>query len=116
MQHKRVKPQWLITLALLTSPTMACQWSAEQLVGDYNATEQAGFFETFALDADGSFQSWLHERPDMSGQWQLDDQCVLSISSDGMDNPITLTLQSLTDSSAEFSEEGHPSRYQRLSN
>ncbi|MCH1925334.1 hypothetical protein L9G74_01780 [Shewanella sp. C32] len=116
MRKILIKAQWFTTLALLASPAMACQWSAEQLVGAYTATEQAGFFETFALEADGSFQSWLHERPELSGKWQLDEQCVLTISSDTMDNPFTLTLQSLTDSSAEFTEEGQPSRYQRLSN
>lgn len=116
MQQRRIKHSWFITLALVASPSMACQWSAEQLVGDYNATEQAGFFETFALDADGGFQSWLHERPDANGEWLLDDQCVLQISVTGLDNPIVLTVQSLSDTSIELSEDGQVTRYQRLSN
>lgn len=46
------------------------------IVGSYNFKSGATDYESFELAEDGSFQSWLHERPEVFGTWSLDDGII----------------------------------------
>lgn len=57
----------------------ACDVSEKALVGAWQSVNAQGFFEVFELHANHRFDSWLHDRPEMSGaMWQF-KQCELTI-------------------------------------
>jgi hypothetical protein len=59
-----------------------CNVSAKSVVGAWQAVGQWAFFEQMAFESKGSqqtFDSWLHERPElMNAQWQL-KACTLTV-------------------------------------
>ena len=61
-----------------------CRVKNDELVGAWTRVGSAGDFEEFALTREKGqqvFDSWLHERPEVSGgRWLLND-CVLHIES-----------------------------------
>ena len=60
----------------------ACEVTEKQIVGSWTRVSEQGFFEDMAFELDGkarSFNSWLHERPEVMGAtWTLKD-CRLRI-------------------------------------
>jgi hypothetical protein len=59
-----------------------CAVTERELLGSWGAVGDSGFFEQMEFERNGvqrEFNSWLHERPEISGgQWQLND-CKLTI-------------------------------------
>ncbi len=58
-------------------PAGNCPVTERELLGSWGASGNAGFFEEFMLEAnDGErvFNSWLHQRPELSGAaWKLEN-------------------------------------------
>jgi hypothetical protein len=104
------------------APTLAiaaCSVSSNALLGAWAHTNQTGFFEQMEFTSDGkrnSFNSWLHDRPEISGAtWSLQN-CVLRIS-----NPTDPSLSFVYSASMragqrlELREAGQPvARYRRI--
>jgi hypothetical protein len=75
-----------LALALLASSSVAgvaaCNVTDGSLLGSWEATGKGAAFEQLAFEREGStreFNSWRHERPEISqAQWQLQD-CQLTI-------------------------------------
>ncbi len=74
-----------IVLLLWTQPISviaACDVTENQIIGSWTRVGEQGFFEDIEFELDGktrSFNSWLHERPEVMGAtWTLKD-CRLSI-------------------------------------
>lgn len=59
---------------------LAC--TSETASGDWR-TATGSDFETITLNADGSFSSFLHDRPFSTGTWRVDAGAVVLESSDG---------------------------------
>lgn len=86
----RLRPVAAVLLPLLAiDPVVAserCPATENALVGTWSRQGDAGFFELFALEADAggrSFDSWLHERAEISGaDWALED-CYLTVAPRG---------------------------------
>ena len=59
-----------------------CALTERELLGSWEAVGHPGLFEQMAFERDGiqhEFNSWRHDRPEISGgQWQL-ETCKLSI-------------------------------------
>lgn len=59
-----------------------CALTERELLGSWEAVGHLGFFEQMAFERDGvqrDFNSWRHDRPEISGgQWQL-ETCKLTI-------------------------------------
>jgi hypothetical protein len=59
-----------------------CAVTERELLGPWSAVGHAGFFEQMEFERNGAqreFNSWLHDRPEISGaQWQL-NACKLTI-------------------------------------
>jgi hypothetical protein len=55
-----------------------CSVNRNQMIGYWKSDGDNGFFQEFLLENDGSFSSWLHQRPEMNGTWLLDN-CVFKI-------------------------------------
>ena len=70
---------WLLPSATAAQP---CPISEGALLGAWKAHTNAGFFDQMSFDTDGKkkvFNSWLHQRPEISGgSWVL-RHCVLSV-------------------------------------
>jgi hypothetical protein len=57
-----------------------CHVKNQDMIGTWQRVSQDGFFEEFDLGADFRFNSWLHQRPEVSdASWQLQN-CTLKIS------------------------------------
>ncbi len=66
---------------LSSSMAVWCESQRENIAGSWSRVGGGGFFEEFSAGPDGSFESWLHQRPEVSdGSWKLDG-CSLAISS-----------------------------------
>src|SRR5574337_1246144 len=73
-------------LALLTTSALAqaagCPATEPQLVGSWQSGGNAGFFEEFSLEVDDghrTFNSWLHQRPEiMDASWKF-EHCQLTV-------------------------------------
>jgi hypothetical protein len=55
-----------------------CAINKKQLIGYWKSSGDNGFFQEFLIDDDGTFASWLHQRPEVNGTWSLDN-CVFTI-------------------------------------
>ena len=84
----------LILLIMCTQISCVCKISKQDVVGNYIYTEGDTFFEAFELSEDGSFSSWLNNRPDASGTWKLVN-CNVEVSLDSLDTPIILSFENL---------------------
>lgn len=76
-----VRDKWLLTYA---RPDGSCNFSESDLLKHWKR-EKEGDFEEFLLSTDGHtqyFSSWLHHRPEMMGNWTL-EQCDLHIYQSG---------------------------------
>ena len=77
--------RFLLVLLLFGSTAFAapCDVRDAELVGGWTATGKWTFFEQMSFEREQSkqqFDSWLHDRPEISqGQWKLDN-CKLTIS------------------------------------
>ena len=106
--------RFLSLLVLCPLPLIACQWQPDDLIGSYRSLGHS-YFDTFALEREGIFHSWLHQRPAITAKWQLDKNCILVIRSEHLTHPIKLTLIALTANKAVFSDGQTKQHYQRLS-
>jgi len=74
----------LIAIALSVSTAVAapCNVREQTLVGAWEGIGKWAFFEQMSFEREGTnrhFDSWLHERPEISrGQWELQN-CKLTI-------------------------------------
>lgn len=59
----------------------ACKVPADRLTGVYTFVSGDTQLDAFELTADGRFLSWLHERPEHAGHWQL-QQCDIHLHGD----------------------------------
>lgn len=57
-----------------------CESNKPRIAGVWSRIGEDGFFEQFSAGPDGTFDSWLHHRPETSGSWALKG-CDLVISS-----------------------------------
>ena len=76
-----VRDKWLLAHA---DPDESCNFSETDLLKHWKK-EKEGDFEEFLLSTDGHtkyFSSWLHHRPEMMGNWAL-EQCDLHIYQSG---------------------------------
>ena len=76
-----VRDKWLLAHA---RPDESCNFSEPDLLKHWKR-EKEGDFEEFLLSTDGHtkyFSSWLHHRPEMMGNWAL-EQCDLHIYQSG---------------------------------
>ena len=62
----------------LVKKEIHCSINKNQITGYWKSASDNGFFQEFLLENDGSFSSWLHQRPEMNGTWMLDN-CVLKV-------------------------------------
>lgn len=75
---------FLFVMLFATSVVRAapCAVTERDLLGSWGAADHSGFFEQMAFERSGvqhEFNSWLHDRPEISGgQWQL-EACKLTI-------------------------------------
>jgi hypothetical protein len=75
----------LLFVTLLASSVVQaapCAVTERELLGSWEAAGASGFFEQMAFERNGvqhEFNSWLHDRPEISGaQWRL-EACKLTI-------------------------------------
>ncbi len=71
--------------AVVSNPAVACNVTQDALIGDWQRSGEDGAFEQFSLSIDGAsrrFDSWLHERPEVSaGSWTFQPaDCRLAVS------------------------------------
>jgi len=108
-------------LVLFTSFANAktCNVTESSLIGAWQHANQAGFFEQMEFQKDGTqkgFNSWLHERPEISGgTWTLKD-CVLQIS-DSIEGGFSFTyiVRQPRADRLELKEHGEPvGKYRRI--
>lgn len=59
-----------------------CEKANRILDGAWFRVGEDGFFEEFSVDREGSFDSWLHQRPEISGGTLIKSGCTIQISSD----------------------------------
>lgn len=83
---KHYQLRFLVALlaVLPLTAAAACEVAEEQIIGSWTQVTKSGFFEEMAFEQDGktrSFNSWLHQRPEIMGAtWALNN-CRLSIGS-----------------------------------
>ncbi|MFM9835064.1 MAG: hypothetical protein ACKVOA_03065 [Methylophilaceae bacterium] len=72
----------LLTLSPLTTLAGSCNLTEKQLIGDWHIKSGPGAFEEMSFELDENikvFNSWLHQRPEISdGTWSLKN-CVLRV-------------------------------------
>jgi hypothetical protein len=65
-----------------SSGAAPCNLSAQSLLGSWEGVGKPAFFEQMSFEEEGgkrTFDSWLHERPEVSGaEWDLAD-CTLTL-------------------------------------
>lgn len=92
-----------LTLSLAacsTEQAVACDVAEATLLGDWQRSGEAGTFEQFSLgtqDGERRFDSWLHERPEVSaGSWTYQaDDCRLAVN--GADSNLQWQFRVSTD-------------------
>jgi uncharacterized protein len=81
---------------LVTSFSQWCQTNNEKINGSWKNNGVGGFFEELLISPDGTFDSWLHHRPGISGTWNING-CYLTLSS-GSDMVFNWILFDIDDS------------------
>ncbi len=108
-----------LLLAVTFAQAKACNVTESSLEGAWQRANEAGFFEQMAFTKEGDlkvFNSWLHERPEISnGSWTLKD-CVLKISnSSNRDFSFTYLVQHANKGKLEIKEHGESvGKYRRI--
>lgn len=95
----------LVTALLLfatSSAVMAtggCPATEQALIGAWSRSGNAGFLEAFALEVDSGarvFNSWLHERPEISdAAWTLENCQLIVVPAHGELPPFRFTVLQL---------------------
>jgi hypothetical protein len=101
------------------SAAAACTVRPEVLRGAWALTNRAGFFEQMEFTSEGGshvFNSWRHDRPEISGAtWSLEN-CVLRISGpNGRSSSFVYVARMRTGQQLELRETGQPvAKYKRI--
>jgi len=66
------------------------------ILGSWCAGSNTAFYEELKLDKSGEFHSWLHQRPDASGSWQLKGKTLTIHESDDQTTVYTILSASKT--------------------
>ena len=70
---------------LSSAMTSWCKSQHNNIAGNWSRVGESGFFEEFSAGPDGSFESWLHQRPEVSnGSWKLEGCNLVASSASGM--------------------------------
>ncbi|MDO5609393.1 MAG: hypothetical protein Q4G62_01195 [Pseudomonadota bacterium] len=81
---------FLIAVSNPTTAAVVCPVAEKDLLGYWSKSSQAGNFEEFLLEVDAgtrTFNSWLHQRPDlMQATWKI-EHCRLVITSRSGEHP-----------------------------
>lgn len=91
-----------------------CESHRKQLSGTWSRVGESGFFEEFSAGPNSEFDSWLHQRPEITGgSWTLNG-CHFVAKGPGS-LTVDLILLSVKDNELRFIEEKVPgtSRYKR---
>jgi uncharacterized protein len=92
-----------------------CERQRGLLAGDWQRSGDDGFYETFSLGADGAFDSWLHDRPEVAGgHWRLAG-CTLELGDPATATPVRWLLLELDGHrlTALDRDDGSEARYRR---
>jgi len=68
---------WLVVGAAVNVAS-ACDVLVEQILGEYGIVKGETIYEDFSLEHDGTFKSWIHQRPGLWGKWQY-NACKIDI-------------------------------------
>ena len=108
-----------LAAAMTNAEGSNCTLRPEMLRGAWVQANRAGFFEQMEFTSEGgrnAFNSWLHDRPEISdATWMLED-CVLRIAKDG-DNSLSFVYVASMKSATllELRETGRPvAKYKRI--
>ena len=73
--------KWLLCCATLVCLPLhaACDVKEKEVIGAWQSVSQDGFFDVFELHQNHTFDSWLHERPEISDAKWLLEHCILTI-------------------------------------
>lgn len=94
-----------------------CESQRERLAGSWERIGGDGFFEAFSTGPDGELDSWLHQRPEISGgTWKLVGCNFVATSQSGLS--VNWIIIDVTKSELRALEVGIPglARYRRTSN
>ncbi len=70
--------------ALLGSLSRWCGAQAAEFSGSWKRKGNEGFFEKFSAEPDGTFNSWIHQRPEFwNGAWSMDGCSIKLRNHDG---------------------------------
>ncbi len=87
------------------APPQACTVRPERLLGNWRLISEGGPFEEMAF-AENTFNSWLHQRPELAGaHWRMDG-CRLTIQPGEGEPDSRLTLLQLKDDQLSLREDG----------
>lgn len=79
----------LLFLIPLVASAQQCPVAAHSLLGAWERKSNTGFFEQISFEMDGDqkvFNSWLHQRPEISeGTWKLEN-CTIFITHPTLEN------------------------------
>ncbi len=79
----------LLVLIPLAASAQQCPVAAPSLLGAWERKSNSGFFEQISFEMDGDqkiFNSWLHQRPEISGgTWKL-EKCTIFIAHPTLEN------------------------------
>jgi len=109
-----------VPLAALTINAAAaeCTLRPQMLHGAWLHSNRAGYFEQMEFSSDGgrnSFNSWLHDRPEIAGAtWTL-DHCILRITKQDDASFVFVYTASMKSGRLELREAGQPvATYKRV--